>query len=134
MATTKRELVKRIAKITGQKQDVTKEIIQTFLDQIIDELADGNRLEFREFGVFDIVHKKPRIARNPRTGATVSVPAKRMVHFKVGRLMKMRVMEKDGSGDTQDVQSDADTMSEAPAVPTSSPEVTASSDNPLSDD
>ncbi|MBN1256070.1 MAG: integration host factor subunit beta [Planctomycetes bacterium] len=92
MATTKRELVKRIAKMTGQKQDVTKEIIQTFLGQIIEELALGNRLEFREFGVFDIVHKKPRIARNPRTGETVNVPAKRMVHFKVGRLMKKRVL------------------------------------------
>jgi integration host factor subunit beta len=99
MATTKRELVKRIAKATGQKQDVTKEIIQTFLDQIIEELAAGNRLEFREFGVFDIVHKKPRVARNPRTGETVHVPAKRMVHFKVGRLMKKRVMgEVDADG------------------------------------
>ena len=97
MATTKRELVKRIAKMTGNKQDVTKEIIQTFLDQIIEELAAGNRLEFREFGVFDVVHKKPRIARNPRTGATVHVPAKRMVHFKVGRLMKKRVMEGDAA-------------------------------------
>ncbi|MFH0910690.1 MAG: HU family DNA-binding protein [Planctomycetota bacterium] len=93
MATTKRELVKRIAKMTNNKQDATKEIIQTFLEQIIDELAAGNRLEFREFGVFDIVQKKPRIARNPRTGETVHVPAKRMVHFKVGRLMKKKVMD-----------------------------------------
>lgn len=92
MATTKRELVKRIAKMTNNKQEVTKEIIQAFLDQIIEELAAGHRLEFREFGVFDIVHKKPRVARNPRTGETVHVPAKRMVHFKVGRLMKKRVM------------------------------------------
>ena len=61
-------------------------------EAIIEELALGNRLEFREFGVFDIVHKKPRIARNPRTGETVHVPAKRMVHFKVGRLMKKRVL------------------------------------------
>ncbi|MFW5857186.1 MAG: HU family DNA-binding protein [Planctomycetota bacterium] len=99
MATTKRELVKRISKMTNQKQDVTKEIIQTFLDQIIEELAAGNRLEFREFGVFDIVHKKPRVARNPRTGETVHVPAKRMVHFKVGRLMKKRVMQEASEAD-----------------------------------
>jgi len=92
MATTKRELVKRIAKLTNNKQDVTKQIIQAFLDQIIEELAAGNRLEFREFGVFDVVRKKPRTARNPRTGEPVQVPAKRMVHFKVGRLMKERVM------------------------------------------
>lgn len=116
MATTKRELVKRIAKMTNNKQDVTKEIIQTFLDQIIDELAAGNRLEFREFGVFDIVQKKPRIARNPRTGDTVNVPAKRMVHFKVGRLMKQKVMDGDSgiqspaSAPQQPSQLDSDSL------------------------
>ena len=93
MATTKRELVKRIAKKLDCKQELAKEIVQSFLDEIIAELALGNRLEFREFGVFDVVVKKPRMARNPRTGATVSVPAKRMVHFKVGRLMKEQVMK-----------------------------------------
>jgi integration host factor subunit beta len=91
MATTKRELIKRVAKKTGQKQNVAKEIIQTFLDEVIEELARGNRLEFREFGVFHVTHKKERIARNPRTGAAVRVPKKTVVHFKVGRLMKEKV-------------------------------------------
>ena len=91
MATTKRELVKRVAKKTGHKQNVAKEIIQTFLDEVIEELARGNRLEFREFGVFDTIQKKERVARNPRTGETVRVPKKTVVHFKVGRLMKEKV-------------------------------------------
>lgn len=98
MATTKRELVKRISKKLDCKQELAKDIVQCFLDEIISELADGNRLEFREFGVFDVVTKKPRIARNPRTGETVHVPAKRMVHFKVGRLMKAKVMEQAPEG------------------------------------
>ncbi len=91
VATTKRELIRRIAKSTGHKQNVAKEIIQSFLDAIVDELAHGHRLEFREFGIFDTVQKRPRVARNPRTGQSVTVPAKTVVHFKVGRLMKQKV-------------------------------------------
>ncbi|MBI3828106.1 MAG: integration host factor subunit beta [Planctomycetes bacterium] len=91
MATTKRELVRRVALKTNHKQNIAKDIIQSFLDEVVEELARGNRLEFREFGVFDIMQKKARVARNPRTGATVMVPAKTVVHFKVGRLMKEKV-------------------------------------------
>ena len=89
--TTKKELVKRIAKLTETKQYVVKDIIQHFLDGIIEELASGNRLEFREFGVFHTVRRKSRKARNPRTGDPVEVGEKTVVHFKVGRLMKERV-------------------------------------------
>ena len=91
MATTKRELIKRVALKTEQKQHIAKKIVQTFMDEMIEELALGNRLEFREFGVFDTIRKKPRLARNPRTGDIVKVPAKVVVHFKVGRLMKQKV-------------------------------------------
>ena len=93
MATTKRELVKRVAETTGQQQNVAKEIIQRFLDEIVEELAQGRRLEFREFGIFDTIQKRERLARNPRTGKTVTVPAKTVVYFKVGRTMKARVKE-----------------------------------------
>jgi len=89
MATiTKKELVNRIAEKTGQTKVVTKDVIQMFLDEIIHELGKGNRLEFREFGVFEIKDRAARKAQNPRTLEKVSVPAKRVVKFKVGRLMK----------------------------------------------
>jgi len=92
MATiTKKELVNGIAEKTGQTKIVTKEIIQMFLDEIINELGRGNRLEFREFGVFEIKERAARKAQNPRTLEKVDVPAKRVVKFKVGRLMKERV-------------------------------------------
>ena len=92
MATiTKRELVQRIAEKTGVQQINAKEVIQSFLDEIINELAKGNRLEFRDFGVFEIVNRKPRTGRNPRTGQRVGVPAKRVVTFKMGKLMKEKV-------------------------------------------
>ena len=91
---TKRELVQRIAEKTGVQQVSAKEIIQTFLDEIIIELAHGNRLEFRDFGVFEPKTKARRIARNPRTGERVEVPEKTTAKFKVGRLMKQRIQDK----------------------------------------
>ena len=90
---TKKELVSRIADRTGQTKVVTKEVIQLFLDEIISELGRGNRLEFREFGVFEIKERAARKAQNPRTLEKVYVPAKKVVKFKVGRLMKERVAE-----------------------------------------
>ena len=90
MATTitKKELIDQIADATGQKRVVVKKIIQTFLDQIIVELGKGNRMEFRDFGVFEIKERKARMAQNPKTLEPVKVPPKKTVKFKVGRLMK----------------------------------------------
>ncbi len=94
---TKKELVNRIADSTGVTKVVAKEIIQSFLNAILDELAEGNRLEFREFGVFESRERAARRAQNPRTLEKVDVPAKRIVKFKVGRLMRKKV-----SGDDVD--------------------------------
>jgi len=88
---TKKELVNRIAEQTGVTKVVAKEVIQAFLDMIIGELADGNRLEFREFGVFETKERAARRAQNPRTLEKVQVPAKRIVKFKVGRMMRKKV-------------------------------------------
>jgi len=94
MATvTKKELVNRIAERTGQTKVITKEILQQFLDEIISELARGNRLEFREFGVFEVKPRRARRAQNPRTLEKVDVPPKRVVKFKVGRIMRDRVSQ-----------------------------------------
>jgi len=90
---TKKELVSRIADQTKQTKVVVKDVIQRFLDEIIGELAAGNRLEFREFGVFEVKERAARLAQNPRTLEKVQVPAKKVVKFKVGRLMRERVCE-----------------------------------------
>jgi len=92
-ATTKKEIVRRIAESLRAPQKLTHDIVQALLDEMIEELARGNRLEFREFGVFAPVMRKARLARNPRTGETVSVPEHRTVHFKAGKKMKLRVRE-----------------------------------------
>jgi integration host factor subunit beta len=89
MATiTKKELVNRIAERTGQTKVVAKEILQMFLDEIVKELSIGNRLEFRDFGVFEVKPRRARRAQNPRTLQKVEVPPKRVVKFKVGRVMR----------------------------------------------
>lgn len=89
MATiTKKDLIDRIAIATDQKRVVVKRTIQRFLDEIISELGEGNRLEFRDFGVFEIRERQSRTAQNPKTLERVVVPAKKVVKFKVGRLMQ----------------------------------------------
>jgi len=89
MATiTKKELIDRIAERTQAKRVTVKSIIQAFLDEITKELCDDNRLEFRDFGVFETRTRAARAAQNPKTLERVEVPAKRTVKFKMGRLMR----------------------------------------------
>ena len=92
MATvTKKELIDRIAESTQAKRVVVKRIVQSFLDEVIEELAKKNRLEFRDFGVFETRTRAARVAQNPKTLERVQVPAKRTVKFKMGRLMKQKM-------------------------------------------
>ena len=89
---TKKDLVDRISEQTGNKRVVVKRVVQRFLEEIIDELGKGNRLEFRDFGVFELRERAARIAQNPKTMEKVHVPRKRTVKFKIGRLMKDRLL------------------------------------------
>jgi nucleoid DNA-binding protein len=92
MATvTKKDLIDRIAASTQCTRADAKRIVQAFLDEMIDELGRGNRLEFRDFGVLEIKARAPRVAQNPKTLQRVSVPARRTVRFKAGRLLKERL-------------------------------------------
>lgn len=115
MATiTKKELIDRIADNLGTRRVQVKRVVQKFLDEIISELGQGNRLEFRDFGVFETKLRKARKAQNPKTLEPVDVPEKRTVKFKVGRLMKARLAELTGAaiddeaGDVADMSDNAD--------------------------
>ena len=85
---SKKELVDRIALTTQTKHAVVKTIVQNFLDEIVSELSKNNRIEFRDFGVFETRTRAARTAQNPKTLERVEVPAKRTVKFKMGRLMR----------------------------------------------
>jgi len=89
--TTKKDIVKRIAEHTALTQVQTKEVVQKSFDAIIDAIVEEGRIELRNFGVFEVKVRRPRKARNPRTGQPVDVPAKTVVVFKPGRIMEERV-------------------------------------------
>ncbi|HEY7115985.1 MAG TPA: HU family DNA-binding protein [Tepidisphaeraceae bacterium] len=112
MATiTKKELIDRIADGTGHRRVQVKKVVQQFLDEIINELGKGNRLEFRDFGVFETKVRKARKAQNPKTLEPVEVPEKRTVKFKVGRLMKQKLAGMTGAA-IDDEAGDVDEMNE----------------------
>jgi nucleoid DNA-binding protein len=88
---SKKDLVDRIARKTQSKRVTVRAVVQQLLDEIITELARNNRLEFRDFGVFKPRTLAARTAQNPKTLEKVHVPARRMVKFKMGRLMQHRL-------------------------------------------
>ena len=88
---TKKDLVDRIVHSNNTKCTIVKPIVQDLLNEIIAELAKGNRIEFRDFGVFEIKMRKARKAQNPKTLEPVDVPAKHTVKFKMGRIMKQKL-------------------------------------------
>lgn len=89
MATvTKKDLIDRISATTTFKRSDVKDTIQAFLDEVTLELGRGNRLEFRDFGVFEVRDRAARVAQNPKTLERVEVPSRRTVKFKIGRKMR----------------------------------------------
>ncbi len=92
MATiTKNDIVDRIAGSTGATKTLAKGIVRQLIDEIMAELAKGNRIELRDFGIFEPRARRARKAKNPRTMETVRVPAKRTIKFKASRLMKEKL-------------------------------------------
>ena len=90
---TKKEIVRRISERAQLTQLKTKEIVQWTFDAIIETLIAEGRIELRNFGVFEVKQRKPRKARNPRTGARVDVEAKNVVTFQPGKDMEERVRD-----------------------------------------
>jgi nucleoid DNA-binding protein len=88
---TKNDMARAIADETGLTQGQAKEVVQRVFDAITEALLHEGRIELRNFGVFEVKERRPRRARNPRTGEPVDVPAKRVVTFKPGREMEERV-------------------------------------------
>ena len=92
MATiTKKDLVSSVAEKCGCQQSTARAAVQAFLDQTVEELSKGNRIELREFGVFETRTRDAHSARNPRTKETVQVPARASVKFKAGHTMKDKI-------------------------------------------
>ena len=88
----KSELIRALnEKLPDSRLDDVELAVNCLLKHMADALVQGKRIEIRGFGGFDLHHRLPRIARNPRTGEAVQLPAKVAVHFKPGKDMKDRV-------------------------------------------
>ena len=88
---TKKDMARGIAEELGITQVQALDIVRRVFDGIVETLLSERRIELRNFGVFEIKRRKPRQARNPRTGERVAVPPKAVVTFKPGREMAERV-------------------------------------------
>ena len=90
---TKRELVIQVADKLGMTQHEVATVIQNMFDTVTDTLVEGNRLEIRNFGVFEVKKRDARVGRNPRTGDKVPIPQKSVAFFKPGKVLKQMVQD-----------------------------------------
>ena len=94
MTLTKRDLVVRISNETGLVQQQVFDVVQKTLDYIAEALSKGDKVELRNFGVFEVKVRKARVGRNPNSPATdVPIPARAMVKFKAGKEMRGEVLK-----------------------------------------
>ncbi len=98
MTMTKRELVIQVANKLGITQSTVAKIIEGAFEAISQALAEGERWELRDFGVFEVKTRASRIGRNPRTGEQVPVPERKVVTFRPGKKMKELVCTPDPTG------------------------------------
>ncbi|MEW6107879.1 MAG: HU family DNA-binding protein [Nitrospirota bacterium] len=86
---TKSVLIEKVAeKIEGLTRNQTEIVVDTVFDSIKKALINGEKIEIRGFGNFRLKTRKPRKARNPKTGESVDVPGKKVLYFKVGKALK----------------------------------------------
>ena len=135
---TKKEIVRQLCeKANSEKllkgtltQLATKEIVQWTFDAIIETLVEDGRIELRNFGVFEVKQRKPRKARNPRTGERVDVEAKNVVTFQPGKEMEEKVrkyakaIEPKGKKRKTKAEAPPAAAPAAPAAPPTAPEST----------
>ena len=86
------ELLQALAKDNPElRQEEVEQVLDIFFDEITERLAEGGRVELRGFGTFSTREREARTGRNPRTGESVEVPAKRVPYFKPGKEMRERL-------------------------------------------
>src|SRR5450432_3184573 len=101
---TKAELVEEVVLLGDLTRRDGEVIVDSIFDSVIEALQSGDKIEIRGFGSFRIRQRKPRIGRNPKTGAKVDVPAKRVPYFKPSKELRDLVNPK-GAGEAGDEKS-----------------------------
>jgi DNA-binding protein HU-beta len=87
----KSELVSKIAEDTGLSKVTAAAAVDSFIQGITKSLKKGNAITFVGFGTFKTAQRKARTARNPRTGAAIKIPKRRVVRFSAGKALKSAV-------------------------------------------
>ena len=85
---TKIELVEKLAEKMSMQKKEAERVLEVFVTTIQDALKNGQKVNLAGLGTFIVVEKKARVARNPKTGETVQVPAKKAPKFKPGKQLK----------------------------------------------
>lgn len=85
---TKAELIEDVSRAVEMSRKDSETIVETIFESIVKSLRSGEKIEIRGFGSFRTRQRKPRIGRNPKTGARVDVPAKKIPYFKPSKELK----------------------------------------------
>ena len=88
MAMTKADLIEEVSKVVDMTRKDSEVIVEAIFDSVVRSLRQGDKIEIRGFGSFRTRQRQPRVGRNPKTGARVDVPAKRIPFFKPSKELK----------------------------------------------
>ena len=112
---TKKDIIQNVADELGCTHSLAKSVVQQTLDGVINVLATEDRVELRNFGVFEVRYREPRQAINPRTGEKVQTEGRFVVSFKPGKAMVQKVNEKRGAEKKADAKPAKKAKAEKPA-------------------
>ena len=116
---TKFEIVRTLAEKNELEVATTRRLVQGILDMIIESLVNGDKIELRNFGVFDVISRAGRIARNPRSKEEVYIPERKVVKFKPGKIMEDRITVPSMKGGIQPARREGN--DESPRIPSEDP-------------
>lgn len=113
---TKADLIEEVSRVVEMTRKESEVIVEAIFDSVVRSLRGGDKIEIRGFGSFRTRERRPRVGRNPKTGARVEVPAKRIPYFKPSKELKDLVNESAGEGAAPDTAT-PDTTSADSAPP-----------------
>lgn len=100
---TKADLVERVAREADMTKKDAEQLVEIIFDSITETLNKGEKIELRGFGSFRVRERNSRKGRNPKTGDSVAIPAKRVAYFKPGKELKELINQKETADGTEEV-------------------------------
>ena len=104
---TKAELIEEVSRVVEMTRKDSEVIVEAIFDSVVRSLRSGDKIEIRGFGSFRTRQRQPRVGRNPKTGARVEVPAKKIAFFRPGKELKAAVSAGGKPAEPKPVPADA---------------------------